>query len=128
MLVDSDAPSVVAPCRHCDADTVWLKTVYGGWYLFDASMRLTQDTFEGNRFAVDRRSRLVVDLDCVHEARWPVRCLTLHKFACPRSFDETKFYRRRPRQANDIDLTDLWRRLDAAERTQDDDQHWRALG
>jgi hypothetical protein len=111
----SNEPSVVAPCRHCDVDTVWLRTTNGGWLLFDASMQLTEASFDGNRFAIDRRTRLVTDLDCVLEKRWPTRCLSLHKFRCADSYDETRFYRSRPRQPNDIDLTDLWSRLERAD-------------
>ncbi|MGX9788863.1 hypothetical protein [Mycobacterium sp. MMS18-G62] len=94
---------------------MWLRTVYGGWLLFDASEQLTESTFQGNRFAIDRRTRAVVDLDSVSESRWPTRCLSLHKFRCPQSYDDGRFHRRRPRQANDVDLTDFWRRLNAAE-------------
>ncbi|WP_197378771.1 hypothetical protein [Mycolicibacterium mengxianglii] len=115
MLANPDGPSVVATCRHCSNETVWLRTVHGGWLLFDAEMQPTEDTVDGNRYAVDRRSRLVVDLDCVLADRWPARCLSLHKLSCPQSYDATRFYDRRPRQGNDIDLTDLWRRLAAAE-------------
>ncbi|MGB3481864.1 MAG: hypothetical protein WBB07_06540 [Mycobacterium sp.] len=114
MLDNPDGPSVVAPCSHCDVETVWLRTVNGGWRLFDATMDLTENTFQGNRFAIDRRSRLVVDLDDALESRWPARCLTLHRFRCPQSYDDSRHHTRRPRQANDIDLSDLWRRLAAA--------------
>ncbi|MBN3511526.1 hypothetical protein JYB55_22095 [Mycolicibacterium septicum] len=125
MLGNSNGPSVVALCLHCELETVWLRTINGGWLLFDASTQLTETTFEGNRFAVDSRTRLVRDLDCVLESRWPTRCLTLHKYRCPDSYDESRFYRRRPRQANDIDLSDLWRRLAAAENDQGVDDNWR---
>ncbi|WP_396921236.1 hypothetical protein [Mycolicibacterium sp.] len=118
MLDNSNGPSVVAPCKYCDEETVWLRTAYGGWHLFDVSMRLTDTSFAGNRFAVDRRSRLVIDLDCVLESRWPAQCLTLHKYSCPESYDDSRHYRNRPRQANEIDLTDLWRRLAASEAEQ----------
>jgi hypothetical protein len=107
-------PSVVAPCPHCDTETVWLQTVHGGWHLFDAQMQPTDDSAPGNRFAIARRSRQVVDLDNVQETRWPTTCLSLHRFRCPDSYDDAH-HRRRPRQANDIDLEGLWRRL--AERT-----------
>jgi hypothetical protein len=110
-------PSVVAPCRHCDTDTVWLQTAYGGWHLFDAAMFPTEDSFAGNRFAIRRRSRQVIDLDDVHEAHWPAECLQLHRFRCPASLDESRHHRRRPRQADEIDLEDIWRRL--AERRAD---------
>lgn len=71
-------------------------------------MTLTDQSFDGNRFAIDGRSRLVVDLDNVLESRRPPRCLTLHKYRCPESFDESRHYRRRPRQPNDIDMDDFW--------------------
>lgn len=116
MPVDDNAPSVVAPCRHCDVETVWLRTANGGWLLFDAEMQPTQESFDGNRFAVDRRTTLVVDLDNIRESRWPVRCLSLHKFCCPESFDDTRHFSRRPRQTNDIDLADLWHRLAEAKK------------
>ena len=104
-------PSVVAPCTHCDTDTVWLATAYGGWHLFDAAMVPTDDSFPGNRYAIGRYTHQVVDLDDVRESRWPVKCLQLHKFQCPASYDESRHYQHRPRQANEIDLDDLWRRL-----------------
>jgi len=111
----SNGPSVVATCQHCRAEAVWLQTRNGGWVLFDASERATGDAVDGNRYAIDRRTRLVVDLDSVRESRWPAKCLTLHRFRCPESYDEARFHRRRPRQPNDIDLSDLFRRLAAAE-------------
>jgi hypothetical protein len=114
-------PSVVAPCGHCGVDTVWLRTSNGGWHLFDASMRPAEETFDGNRYAIDRRSRLAVDLDDVRQTRWPTRCLTLHRFRCPESYDRARFHHRRPRQPNDIDLTDLWRGLAAARESPQDD-------
>lgn len=118
---NSSGPSVVAPCQHCDVDTVWLRTKNGGWHLFDAVMHLTETALDGNRYAVDRRTRLVVDLTSVLESRWPTRCLTLHRFRCPASYDQSRFHDRRPRQPNDIDLTDLWRRLaDSKARAKDD--------
>lgn len=104
-------PSVVAPCRHCDTDTVWLQTAYGGWQLFDAAMFPTEDSSSGNRFAIRRRTRQVIDLDDVLETRWPTECLQLHRFRCPASQDASGFHQRRPRQANEIDLEDLWHRL-----------------
>lgn len=104
-------PSVVAPCPHCDTETVWLQLAYGSWQLFDARMHPTEDSAAGNRFAIRRQSRQVIDLDDVLESRWPATCLQLHKFACPESFDQTRFHQRRPRQAHDIDLEDLWQRL-----------------
>jgi hypothetical protein len=113
---NSNAPSVVAPCRHCDVETVWLRTMYGGWLLFDAVEQHSEESFAGNRYAVDRRTRLVVDLDNVRESRWPRRCLRLHKFRCPRSYDDARYHKRRPRQTNEIDLTDLFGRLAAKER------------
>jgi len=110
------APSVVAPCRHCQVETVWLRTVNGGWHLFDVEMQHSQDSVEGNRFAVDRRTSLAVDLDCIRESRWPARCLSLHRFHCPASYDDKRYYPRRPTQPTDIDLSDLWRRLAAAKK------------
>ena len=104
-------PSVVAPCKHCSTDTVWLQMAYGGWRLFDADMIATEESAAGNRFAIRRSSRQVIDLDDEHEARWPAKCLQLHRFHCPASHDDTMFHQRRPRQPNDIDLEDLWRRL-----------------
>lgn len=104
-------PSVVAPCPHCDTETVWLQTVHGGWQLFDAKMQPIDDSAPGNRFAIQRRTRQVVDLDNVLESRWPAQCLSLHRFGCPASYDDSRYYRRRPRQANDIDLDDLFQRL-----------------
>ena len=104
-------PSVVAPCKHCSTDTVWLQMAYGGWRLFDADMFATEESAAGNRFAIRRSSRQVIDLDDEHEARWPAKCLQLHRFHCPASHDDTLFHQRRPRQPNDIDLEDLWRRL-----------------
>ena len=102
-------------------DTVWLRTKNGGWHLFDAVMQLTETALDGNRYAVDRRTRLAVDLTSVLESRWPTRCLTLHRFRCPESYDQSRVHDRRPRQPNDIDLTDLWRRLaDARAHAQDD--------
>ncbi|MCV7227957.1 hypothetical protein [Mycolicibacterium komossense] len=121
MQHSSSAPSVVAPCRHCDVDTVWLRTVNGGWHLFDATMKSTSATFDGNRYAIDRRSRLVVDLDSLLESRWPALCLTLHRFRCPASYEQSRFHHRRPRQANDVELTDLWQRLADARRRGHDD-------
>jgi hypothetical protein len=118
---DNNGPSVVASCEHCDGDTVWLRSANGGWHLFDASMQSTEATFAGNRYAIDRRSRLVVDLDGVLESRWPTRCLTLHRYRCPQSHDRERFHRRRPRQPNDVDLTDLWSRLAAARESPGDD-------
>lgn len=85
----------------------------------------TVDSFAGNRFYVPRRSRWVVDLDCVLESRWPPRCLHLHKFSCPESYDESRHYKRRPRQPNDVDMTDLLRRL---REYQDDQQQGQNLG
>src|SRR5690349_4209324 len=58
----TNGPSVVAPCQHCKAEAVWLQTRNGGWLLFDATERPTGDAFDGNRYAIDRRTRLVVDL------------------------------------------------------------------
>jgi hypothetical protein len=116
MLANSNAPSVVAPCVHCQVETVWLRTMNGGWHLFDADEQMIDDSFQGNRYAIDRRTELVIDLDCVRESRWPIRCLSLHRFVCPSSYDDSRHYPRRPRQANDIDLSDLWRRLAAAEK------------
>jgi len=104
-------PSVVAPCKHCSTDTVWLQMAYGGWRLFDAEMFATEESAAGNRFAIRRSSRQVIDLDDEHEARWPAKCLQLHRFHCSASHDDTLFHQRRPRQPNDIDLEDLWRRL-----------------
>lgn len=104
-------PSVVAPCKHCSTDTVWLQMVYGGWRLFDAEMFRTDESAAGNRFAIRRSTRQVIDLEDEHEARWPAKCLQLHRFRCPASHDDTLFHQRRPRQPNDIDLEGLWRRL-----------------
>ena len=104
-------PSVVAPCKHCSTDTVWLQTAYGGWRLFDAEMFPTDESAAGNRFAIRRSTRQVIDLEDEHEARWPAKCLQLHRFRCPASHDDSLFHQRRPRQPNDIDLQDLWRRL-----------------
>lgn len=104
-------PSVVAPCKHCSTDTVWLQMAYGGWRLFDAEMFATEESAAGNRFAIRRSTRQVIDLEDEHEARWPAKCLQLHRFHCPASHDDTMFHQRRPRQPNDIDLEDLWRRL-----------------
>jgi hypothetical protein len=104
-------PSVVAPCKHCSTDTVWLQTAYGSWLLFDAQMFPTGDSAAGNRFAIRRQTRQVIDLEDEHEARWPAKCLQLHRFHCPGSHEDARFHQRRPRQANDIDLEDLWRRL-----------------
>jgi hypothetical protein len=115
MLSADHGPSVVFPCRRCGNEVVWIRVAYGSWRLFDSSMQSIDLSYPGNRFAVDRRSRLAVDLDCVRESRWPAKCLSMHKFACPDSYDESKNYRRRPRQANDVDLTDLWRRLAASD-------------
>lgn len=104
-------PSVVAPCPHCDVDTVWLQLAYGSWQLFDAHMHRTDDSAPGNRFAIRRHTRQVIDLDDELESRWPTTCLQLHKFACPASFEQARFHQRRPRQAHDIDLDDLFQRL-----------------
>jgi hypothetical protein len=104
-------PSVVAPCKHCSTDTVWLQMAYGGWRLFNAEMFATAESAAGNRFAIRRSTRQVIDLEDEHEARWPAKCLQLHRFYCPASHDDTLFHHRRPRQPNDIDLEDLWRRL-----------------
>lgn len=104
-------PSVVAPCKHCSTDTVWLQMAYGGWRLFDAEMFPTEESAAGNRFAIRRATRQVIDLEDEHEARWPAKCLQLHRFRCPASHDDTLFHQRRPRQPNDIDLEGLWRRL-----------------
>ena len=90
---------------------MWLKTLYGGWGLFDAQMFATTDSWQGNRFAINRRFHLVVDLDCVREERWPSLCLHLHKYSCSESYDEARFYTRRPRQPNQVDFDDLWERL-----------------
>ncbi len=121
MQRNSNGPSVVATCRHCDGDTVWLQTVNGGWHLFDTAMQSTAGTFDGNRYAIDRRSRLVVDLDTMVESRWPALCLSLHRYRCPPSYERSRFHPRRTRQADDIELTDLWRRLaDAREHAHDD--------
>ncbi|WP_395309648.1 hypothetical protein V4U86_02095 [Mycobacterium sp. AMU20-3851] len=110
-MISSDSrPSTVAPCRHCDTETVWLQTVYGGWLLFDATEFPTEDSAAGNRFAIQRRSRRVVDLDDVYQSRWPATCLHLHRFECPSSHDD-RFHQRRPRQSNEIDLEDLFQRL-----------------
>ena len=104
-------PSVVAPCKHCSTDTVWLQMAYGDWRLFDAEMYPTEESAAGNRFAIRRSTRQVIDLEDEHEARWPVKCLQLHRFRCPASHDDTLFHQRRPRQPTDIDLEGLWRRL-----------------
>jgi hypothetical protein len=106
--------AVVDRCPHCGQDIVWLMGVNGGWSLFDAVMGRTRDCCDGNRFAVDRRSRLVVDLEDFRESRWPLRCLTLHKFQCPESSKPGGRYRRRAHQEDDTDLSDLWKRLAAA--------------
>ncbi|OBH05714.1 hypothetical protein A5696_24815 [Mycobacterium sp. E2699] len=90
---------------------MWLKTAYGGWGLFDAEMVPTTESYQGNRFAIDRRTRLVVDLDCTREKRWPSDCLQLHKFSCPGSYDQSRFYARRPRQQGHVELEDFWDRL-----------------
>ncbi|ORW30181.1 hypothetical protein AWB91_22715 [Mycobacterium paraense] len=90
---------------------MWLKTAYGGWGLFDAEMAPTTESHEGNRFAIDRRTRLVVDLDCTREKRWPSSCLRLHKFSCPETYDEARFYPRRARQQAQVELDDFWDRL-----------------
>ena len=111
MTLSDSRPSTVAPCRHCGAETVWLQTAYGRWLLFDATMFPTDDCAAGNRFAIRRLSRQVVDLDDVHQARWPSTCLRLHRFECPSSHDETRFPQRRPRQPNEVDLDDLFERL-----------------
>ena len=104
-------PSVVAPCKHCGTDTVWLQMAYGGWRLFNAEMFRTDESAAGNRFAIRRSTRQVIDLEDEHEARWPATCLQLHRFHCPASHDDSLFHQRRPRQPHDIDLQDLWRRL-----------------
>jgi hypothetical protein len=106
-----EQPSTIAPCGHCGEETVWLKTAYGGWGLFDAEMAPTTESHEGNRFAIDRRTRLVVDLDCTREKRWPSSCLRLHKFSCPETYDEARFYPRRARQQAQVELDDFWDRL-----------------
>lgn len=125
MAWSSAGPSVVAPCQHCRRDTVWLRSVHGGWHLFDADMFATADSFAGNRFAIRRRARDVIDLDCVLESRWPAKCLRLHKYGCPESFDQARYYKRRPRQINDVDLSDMWERIaENARPSRDDDLGW----
>ena len=109
-------PSVVAPCKHCGTDTVWLQMAYGDWRLFEARMYPTEESAAGNRFAIRRITRQVIDLEDEHEARWPAKCLQLHRFHCPASHDDSLFHQRRPRQPHDIDLEDMWRRR--AERKQ----------
>lgn len=79
--------------------------------MFDAETFPTPESYQGNRFAIDRRSRLVVDLDCVREKRWPSECLHLHKYSCSATVDEARFYARRPRQPAHVELDDLWDRL-----------------
>ena len=116
MLADDNAHSVVAQCRHCEAKTVWLRTVNGGWLLFETEMQLSQESIEGNRFAVDRRTSLVVDLNCIRESHWPARCLSLHRFHCPESFHDHRHPHRPPGHANDVDLADLWQRLATAKK------------
>lgn len=103
-------PSVPWRCKHCNRETVVLQTAYGGRRLFDAEMFPTADSFAGNRFAIARRSRQVIDLDCVLESRWPARCLHLHKFSCPQSYDDAR-HGPPPRQPNHIDLQDIWQRV-----------------
>ena len=115
MWDDSNEPSVPALCGHCSVETVWLRTRNGGWLLFDTAEQPTSDAFDGNRYAIEGRSRLVVDLEDVRASRWPAKCLSLHRFRCPASYDDARFHRRRPRQANDVDLSDLFRRLAAAD-------------
>jgi hypothetical protein len=110
---DQPATSVaIAPCRHCGQDTVWLKTAYGAWGLFEAAMFPTTESYHGNRFAIDRRSRQVVDLDNFGEKRWPAECLHLHRHSCPQGYDEARFRAHRPRQAGYVDqhadLDDTW--------------------
>ncbi len=105
-------PSVVAPCKHCSTDTVWLQMAYGGWRLFDAEMYPTEESAAGNRFAIRRSTRQVIDLEDEHEARWPVKCPQLHRFRCPASHDDTLSSISVGRaNSNDIDLEGLWRRL-----------------
>lgn len=116
MLADDNAHSVVAQCHHCEMKTVWLRTVNGGWLLFETEMQLSQDSVEGNRFAVDRRTSLVVDLNCIRESHWPTRCLSLHQFHCPASYHDNRRAHRGPGHANDVDLADLWQRLAAAKK------------
>lgn len=77
-------------CRYCHRRAIRLQTAYGGWRLFDARMFPTDVSFRGNRFAIDRRSRLVIDLDNVHETRWPAQCLRLHRFQCPQTFETSR--------------------------------------
>lgn len=90
---------------------MWLKTAYGGWGLFDAAMFPTTESHQGNRFAIDRRTRLVIDLDCTREKRWPASYLRLHKYSCPGAYDQARFYPRRPRQQAQVELDDFWDRL-----------------
>jgi hypothetical protein len=104
----SEQPTSIAPCRHCGRDTVWLKTAYGGWGLFEAAMFATSETYHGNRFAIDRRSHHVVDLEYFVEKRWPAECLRLHKHSCPESYDEGRFRAHRPRQAGPVDADGVW--------------------
>lgn len=117
---DNRSP-VVVPCRHCDVDTVWLRMRNGGWLLFEAEMQSTEASVDGNRYAIDRTTQLVVDLADVRESRHPSRCLILHRFRCPGSYRPSRFPDSRPLEANDIELTDLWQRLaNARERGHDD--------
>ena len=121
MAYSGTAPSTVAPCKHCGRETVWLRLVYGGWHLFDVDMFPIDDSFRGNRFAIQRRTRQVVDLDCVLESRWPKTCMRLHRYQCPESFDAARHHHRRPRQPNDIDLVGMFTRL-ADRKSNDEDE------
>jgi hypothetical protein len=62
----------------------------------------------GNRFAIDRRSGHVVDLDCVIEKRWPAECLNLHNYSCREGYNQARFLAYRPRQADHADPDDIW--------------------
>ncbi|MGW4535388.1 hypothetical protein ACWEOI_30995 [Nocardia sp. NPDC004340] len=82
-------PGIVFQCEHCQTDVVWLATLYGGRRLFDAKEYSTADSAPGNRFAIQRSTRLVADLENVK--RHPPTCLHLHSFVCSGHYQDMRF-------------------------------------
>ena len=68
----------------------------------------TSQSCHGNQYAIDRRSHRVVDLDYFVEKRWPAECLHLHKYSCPKGYDEGRFRAHRPRQVGPVEADGVW--------------------
>ena len=79
----------IVECEHCGHDVVWLETAYGGARLFNARAAPYHHTHRGNRFAIERASGLVVDLD--NTVRRPGQCLELHSYECRETYLDGRY-------------------------------------